>query len=231
LGLTVVHGLAGTGMSLGASAHHDLSVSLFPQKSELKGWDRIHIQQSPNGPVALLLSPRARIQSVRIDGHEHAYTFKDGRLAVDLDQKKSAAASVISIRYECRFDDPAPLRPVNTDNPGYGVSGTISTSGTFILSGAGWYPRVADASESFDLRVDGPKDTLAVTAGRLLGIDHKTDRTISRWRIDTPVEGLSLSAGPYVSDQQTADRLTAATYFFLKTDTCHRVIWKPPSAT
>ena len=212
--LTVFYGIAGTGIAWGTHAHHDLSVSLFPQRSELKGWDRIHIQRSPNGPIALLLSPRARIQSVRIDGREQTYTFKNGRVVVDLNQDMPAGTTVLSIRYTCRFDDPAPLRPVNTDNPGYGVSGTISTSGTFLLSGAGWYPRIVNIKESFDLRVDGPQDTLAITAGRLVGSDHKDGRTVSRWRIDTPVEGLSLSAGSYVSDRQTADGFTASTYFF-----------------
>ena len=103
---------------------------------------------------------------------------------------------------------------MNTDNPGFGVSGTISASGTFLLSGAGWYPRVADARQSLMLTVEGPDDTVAVTAGRLLGIDHQGARTVSRWQIDNHLEGLSLSAGPYGVEKRMLDGLSAATYFF-----------------
>ncbi|WP_319405842.1 M1 family aminopeptidase [uncultured Desulfosarcina sp.] len=214
--LTGVHGIAGAKISTGSNAHHDLSISLFPGKSELEGRDRIRIEQAERGSVAFFLSPRARIHSVRIDGREHPYTFSRGRLALNPDRSESTLNVNLNLHYTCRFDDPVPVRPENTDNPGFGVSGTISALGTFILSGAGWYPQMADARESFKLHVDGPADTVAVTGGRLLGIERQDTRTISRWRIDNPLEGLSLSAGPYVVEQQTLNGMTAATYFFME---------------
>ncbi|MCB2148805.1 MAG: M1 family peptidase [Deltaproteobacteria bacterium] len=208
------HGIAGAPTAMGSSAHHDLSISLFPERSELEGRDRIRIERPESGSVEFSLSPRARIQSVRIDGREHPYTFARGRLTLNRERNESTPNGNLDLHYTCRFDDPAPVRPVNTDNPGFGVSGTISAVGTFILSGAGWYPQMTDAHESFNLYVDGPADTVAVTAGRLLGIEHQENRTLSRWRIDNPLEGLSLSAGPYVVEQQTLNGMTAATYLF-----------------
>lgn len=212
--LTVMHDIAGADMGMGSTAHHELTIRLFPEKSELEGRDRIRIQRSENGPVDLFLSPRARIQAVRLHGHEAPYTFTRGRLILDPDPKESTPTLDLSVHYICRFDDPAPVRPVNTDNPGFGVSGTISALGTFILSGAGWYPQMVDTRESFNLRVDGPKGTVAVTTGQLMGIAQQANRTVSRWRIDHPLEGLSLSAGPYAVDQQTLNGITAATYLF-----------------
>ncbi|WP_372679342.1 M1 family metallopeptidase [Desulfosarcina sp.] len=209
-----MHGIAGATMPTGSMAHHDLTIRLFPEKSELEGRDLIRIQRPEKGTVHLLLSPRTRIHSVRIDGHDHPYSFNRGRMTVNLDRSQSTLNVDLSIEYTCRFDDPAPVRPVNTDNPGFGVSGTISTSGTFLLSGAGWYPHVADARQSFGLTVDGPDDTVAVTAGRLLGIDRRGARTVSRWRIDNHLEGLSLSAGPYVVEKRIQNGLTATTYLF-----------------
>lgn len=196
-----------------AIAHHDLTIHLIPERSELEGLDRIRMQRPEKGPVRLLLSPRARILDVRIDGHDHPYAFNRGRLTLNPDLNDSSQILDLSLRYTCRFDDPAPVRPVNTDNPGFGVTGTISVSGTFLLSGAGWYPRVEKALQSLMLTVDGPGDTAAVTAGRLLGIDHRGGRTVSRWQIDNHLEGLSLSAGPYVVKKRTRDGLTATTYF------------------
>lgn len=212
--LAVMHGIVGAVTAMDATAVHDLTIRLVPEKSELEGLDQIRIQRPENGPVHLVLSPHARIQAVRIDGHDHPYSFNRGRLTVNPDHSESTLNVDLSLQYTCRFDDPAPVRPVNTDNPGYGVSGTISASGTFLLSGAGWYPRVADARQSFLLTVDGPDETVAVTAGRRLGIDHQGARTVSRWQIDNPLEGLSLSAGPYVVEKRTLNGLTATTYFF-----------------
>jgi hypothetical protein len=103
---------------------------------------------------------------------------------------------------------------VNTDNPGYGVSGTISPRGTFILAGASWYPDLTKARETFDLHVDGPLGTIAVTSGRQSEIIHDNNRTVCRWGIDNPLEGMSLPAGPYGVERKTNGRLTAATYLF-----------------
>lgn len=209
---TLMQGSAIGHMAKAYAAHHTLTVRLLPESAELQGRDRIRITGSVSGPIHLSLAPRARIQSLRIDGRDHPYTFHQGRLSLAPTPKGSPMSVDLAIDYASTFDDPVPLNPLNTDNPGFGVSGTISSKGTFILSGAGWYPRLADARESFDLRVNAPADTVAVTAGRLVGIDDTDKRTVSRWQIDQPVEGLSLSAGPYLVDRQSENGLSAATF-------------------
>ncbi|WP_155317247.1 M1 family metallopeptidase [Desulfosarcina alkanivorans] len=201
-------------MAMPLAADHNLTIRLFPERSELEGRDRIHIHGSPKGPLHLSISPRVHLLSIRIDGRDHPYTFRRGRLALSPNPNLSPLTVDLDIHYTCRFDDPAPVRPLNADNPGFGVSGTISPAGTFILAGAGWYPRLADARESFDLRVEGPADTVAVTTGRAVDIAHTGKRTVSRWQIDNPLEGLSLSAGPYVVDRRSGHGTTAATFLF-----------------
>ena len=61
----------------------------------------------------------------------------------------------ITIRYIAIFDDPAPIRPLNADNPGYGVSATISERGSFLLAGSGWYPQWAGGHSIYTLKVIG----------------------------------------------------------------------------
>ena len=212
--LAGMHGIADAEIAMRLTAHHDLAISLFPEKSELEGWDRIRFQRLAGDTLDLLLAPNARIQAVRMDDHDLPYMFNQGRLTLNPDRNASNSTVELSIQYNCRFDDPAPVRPVNTDNPGFGVNGTISNLGTFILSGAGWYPQMIDARETFDLRVDGPKGTVAVTSGRQVSIQEQDNRTVSRWHSDNPLEGLSLSAGPYMVEQQTLNGLATATYFF-----------------
>jgi hypothetical protein len=121
-------------------------------------------------------------------------------LAVDLD-------------YTCVFTDPAPEMPVNTDNPGYGVSGTISPRGTLLLGGAGWYPAVSGAQETINLAVDAPLGIRAVTAGRDLGATTQDGFTRSAWQIDRPVEALALSAGAYHRRATALDAMPVATFF------------------
>lgn len=214
--LSVLNGKAAEDMAMDSNVHHDLTIVLFPDTSELEGRDRMRIRRPQHSPLNLMLAPHAQLKSVQVNGREHPYTFSQGRLIVRPDRKPSIPSLDLSIHYTCRFDDPAPQSPVNTDNPGFGVSGTISTAGSFILSGAGWYPRLTGARESFDLQVTGPQETVAVTAGRLVGITHQDKRTVSRWRIDNALEGLSLSAGPYVVQRQTEGNVSVATYLFPK---------------
>jgi hypothetical protein len=184
------------------TATHELSISLVPEDAKLVGRDRIRIQDPADGRLDLFLSPRAQIRRVSLAGRDHPFDFNQGRISVTLDRPPKQDVLDLSLDYACWFDDPVPERPLNTDNPGYGVSGTISQRGTFILAGAGWYPRVIDALETVDLRVDGPQGMVAVTSGRPLGVDDRDNRTRSRWRIDTPLEGISLSAGTYAVEQR-----------------------------
>ena len=120
--LTGMHGMAEAEIAMRLTAHHDLTLSLFPEKSELEGWDRIRIQRLASDAINFLLAPNARIQAVRIDGNDHPYTVDQGRLTLNPDRSASNSTVELSIHYFCRFDDPAPVRPC-TDNPGFGVSG------------------------------------------------------------------------------------------------------------
>ena len=118
----------------------------------------------------------------------------------------------MTVTYAVRFDDPVPVMPANADNPGYGVSGTITPAGTLLLDGAGWYPYLDADRTTYRLRVEAPAGTVAVTAGRSLGHMTDGDRTVSTWEVDYPVRGLSLSAARYQVREKTVGRLTAATY-------------------
>ena len=100
------------------------------------------------------------------------------------------------------------------DNPGFGVTGTISDKGTLLLSGARWYPELANSRSTYKLRVEAPAGIISVAAGRSLGRKTQNGVTASTWEIDHPIRGLSLSAARYVVREQTIGDVVAATYFF-----------------
>ncbi len=201
-------------LASGGVLHHRLHVGLAPDQQRLTAEDRIQLAGEGAGGLTFFLSPRAVVTAVRVEGRPLPVDFSDGRLRVPLAGAAADGPVEVAIHYTAVFDDPVPVLPVNTDNPGYGVSGSISPDGTFLLAGAGWYPRSPGRAETFELTVSAPAGTLAVTAGRDLGAETRGGRTLSRWRVQQPLEGLALSAGPYHVKRRSADGLSAAVYLF-----------------
>ncbi len=193
--------------------HHDLKIVLDPSASRLEGADTLTIGPVAPAEVVLELTEKATGLAVAIDGNPASFSFGRGRLRLQPGKGRAPGLLRVHLAYAAVFDDPVPVMPANTDNPGYGVSGTISPRGTFLLPGAGWYPHIDAERVTFSLKVEAPAGVIAVTAGRALG--HRTDqeKTVSSWTIDHPVRGLPLSAARYQVREETIGRVTAATYF------------------
>ncbi|EPR43328.1 M1 family aminopeptidase [Desulfococcus multivorans] len=198
---------------------HDLKIRLFPAEHRLSGSDLITIPTMESDALILELSEKVRVEAVLINGTPVSVKRPSGRLIIPIPSKfRSAEAPddplAVTIRYEGFFDDPAPMLPVNTDNPGYGVTGTISQNGVFLLGGAGWYPVTVDAPASIRLEVSGPAGMVAVTAGKSMGVRTENGMTLSGWEIQRAVEPIALSAGPYEVREAAVGDVTAATYLF-----------------
>lgn len=194
-------------------AAHDLVVTLTPETAGLSGTDRIRLIDCSQDILPIGLDPRIRIQVLQVNGVIVSAIPTDAGPAIDLSATDRRATIELVIRYEGRFQDEAPVQPVNTDNPGYGVTGTISPRGTLLLGGAGWYPAIEDAVETLHVRVEAPEGISAVTAGRSMGIATMDGKTVSRWQIDPPAERLALSAGRYVVTASQAGAIPTTTYF------------------
>ncbi len=191
--------------------HHDLRARLEPQRSSLEAEDRIRVVNGAQPKMTFYMAGHLKIQAVKVNGHPARYTFAEGRLDIDLGKEQRFDQLLIAYRGD--FRDQAPVQPLNTDNPGYGVTGTIGPRGTLLLAGAGWYPWSQQAASTYTLSIDAPDGILGVTAGQNLGHHTAGGRTLSKWRIEQPLRGLSLSAGPLQLTTRTFGRITAATYF------------------
>jgi hypothetical protein len=200
------------------NARHHLQVELFPAKQRLQVLDQISFDNHPGDKLTFRLSTRARQLDVSQNGKPLKFELTEGLLQVAFPSSKKNPKNRITIGYTAIFDDPAPIRPVNADNPGYGVSATISERGSFLLAGSGWYPQWENGHSTYMLKVIAPKGILAVTAGQSKGHDTQEGKTVSTWFIDDPIRGLSLSAGAYIVRQKKVGDITAATYFFPETD-------------
>ena len=199
-------------------AWHHLQVELFPEEKKLQVIDELSIAKSRSDRLDFKLSRRAEQIRIAVNGNPREFDFKNGRLRVGLAASEKDKKIRIVIRYTAIFDDPVPVRPVNADNPGYGVSATISEIGSFLLAGSGWYPEWVGGHSIYTLNVISPKGMIAVTAGESKGHITQNDKTTSTWFVDNSVGGLSLSIGPYIVREKKVGQITAATYFFAETD-------------
>ncbi|MGD9181129.1 MAG: M1 family aminopeptidase [Desulfobacterales bacterium] len=200
------------------NARHDLQIELFPRAHKLQAIDQITIKKSPGNGLDFKLSRKAEQIAVTVNDTPHEIDFKNGRLHVPLAADEKGKEIRIVIRYAAIFDDPVPVRPVNADNPGFGVSATISEVGSFLLAGSGWYPEWVAGHSIYRLKVIAPKGMIAVTAGELKEHVTKNDKTESTWLVNDAVRGLSLSVGAYIVREKMVGKITAATYFFPETD-------------
>jgi hypothetical protein len=185
----------------GLSAAHHIQIELIPGVKKLIGQNDITIK--PNGTEALefRLSERATRIEVQINKKPRNFNFENGHLRLMLKPHERFAELQVSIHYAANFDDPVPVQPINMDNPGFGVLATISEKGSFLLAGAGWYPKLVNSSANYRVTVTAPSGLIAVTAGRSLGHRIKNGKTVSDWEVNYPVEGLSLSVARYVVER------------------------------
>ena len=199
--------------SIAFQASHELTVTIDPDTAALSGTDRILLSDCPQDVLPIGLHPRTRIQSLQVNGRPRIAVTSDSGLAVDLSGADRGVPIELTIHYDGHFQDEAPVLPVNTDNPGYGVTGTISPRGTLLLGGAGWYPAIDGAVESLRVRVEAPEGWTAVTAGRSTGVATMNGKTVSNWQVDPPAERLALSVGRYTTTASRTGGIETATYF------------------
>ena len=210
--------LVGVPDSLPAAASlpdlHRLEVSLRLDEKSLAVLGEIRLASHPGDQLTIHLAPRTKIGSVSVDGSVVPFSFDAGRLTVSLPRDSASAPPAVKLSYEAVFDDPVPDDPVSFDNPGFGVTGTITPQGVFLLPGSGWHPRIAGRPASVHLEVSAPSGIYAVSAGRLGGHEDRRNRSISVWDIEPMVEGLALSAGPYVIESRRTGKVPVYTYLF-----------------
>ena len=202
-----------------AVVHHDLTVRLDPQNHSLAGKDTLTIRPAGDSFLVFSLSAGAAVDSVTAGGWKIPFSSAGGVVRVDVPQDLAGSADwSLTISYFGTFHDPVPEDPVNSEDPGYGVRGTIRNKGTFLSSGAGWYPEIPGSRPTFRLRVEGPAGYEAVTAGRPVRRETSGGETRSEWETRDPLEGLSLSAGPYRVREGSSGETRIFTYFYPETD-------------
>ncbi len=202
--------------ALAEICRHDLKIELNPDAGELTASDNILVEGHSGKQLIFHLAPKARIESVLLNGIAQEYSFRSGELQLPFLSPGSPATCTIS--YRAAFNDPIPSDPVSFDNPGFGVVGTVTEKGTFLLPDSGWYPRLPGSREIFDLEVTAPRGVYAVTAGDLIRHEDEGDRSVSVWKIGDIGQSPALSAGRFTIHSKTNGKVTVYTYLLPETD-------------
>jgi len=194
--------------------HHRLSVELQPEYGRLVAEDVLRFRPDSEA-LWLRLHPESRVEEVLSHGGAPLlFTFKEGILdIVQLPPRRNGKAEIV-VKYRTVFNDVPPAKPLNADDPTFGVQGSISEKGAFLLPSAEWYPRKEGARETFDLTVKTPPGFHAVTQGKREELTEGDEAWTSRWKVVVPAEGLALSAGPYVIGEIQGGEVPVYTYFY-----------------
>jgi len=215
-----IFGVAVSALAVSPGVYHDLVVTLYPESQRLTGTDTLELNPRGAAHITLALAPQAHIIDVSVDGKAPPFAFENGRLQIALPPNGLRHGEItIAVSYEVFFRDAVPKNPVHTEDPSYGVTGVISSEGTFLLPAAGWYPALHESSSTFRLKVRAPAGYEAVTAGKRLSRGTEAGVTTSVWDIKHALPGLPLSAGRYVIRERGVEGIVVYTYFFPEDDT------------
>jgi hypothetical protein len=204
-----------------AILRHKLSVVLHIESHTMKGTDIMTIRPDGASRLSLTLAEGALVTRFSVDGKDYPlipFPFQNGMLGFQVPEKARPGTLEVAVAYEATFDDPVPDNPANTDDPGYGVTGTISPRGVFLSDEAGWYPGLPGSAPTWRVRVEAKEGIEAVTAGNLLQRFASGGVAVSEWKIDQPLPGIALSAGPYVIREGKAGNIRLYTYFYPGSD-------------
>jgi hypothetical protein len=190
----------------------EIAVTLVPAEHLLLGESRFFFAVGGT-QVTLALTPAAHIERITAAGQGVPFSFTNGTLALSLPGTQQAPVTV-TIRYRVVFKDPVDEHPISSEDPTYGVNGVIGPRGTFLGSGAGWYPSPSATPRHRAVQIEAPAGTEALTAGKR--VERSTVQGVSRskWEELRPVGELSLSAGPYRIEERRVDGVDLYTYFY-----------------
>lgn len=196
-----------------AVLRQDITVSLHPASHEVTGESSVIIKPHGSARTQFTLASDATVAGCATGGKPVPFTFSGGVLTIDLPATPEEGTVSLKIAYRCRFNDQPPAEAISGEDPTYGVNAVVSQQGVFLGPGAGWYPAPAAMPSKRTVLVTAPAGTEAVTSGKRIAHSTAAGMTSSVWEEARPAGDLSLSAGPYLIDEQWLDGKPIYTYF------------------
>ncbi len=191
--------------------HHNLSVALHPPSQTLEATDALTVKPGGGSSFVFALNPEARISEVKAGGQALPFTFERGELRVSPPSSPQGGSTggmggegngtgnliEVEVSYALTLRDSPPADTTGSDDPSFGVFGSISPAGVFISGATRWYPELPGSRPTFAATIRAPAGMTAVTSGMKRDIRTEAGYTISSWETDYPIPDISISAGSY----------------------------------
>ncbi len=210
LGLSLTIGSSGNASPL----EYILDLTLDPGNSRLSGMARLVFSSEKRNIISLMLDSGCTVQSVTKFEKAIKYRQAGNYLIIELAGDTEDELFEIVVSYTAVFNDQPPANPIHNEDPTYGVSAIISTKGTFLSGAAGWYPLLLDEPALYRVRIETPLGYIGVTSGRLVASGESESAAFFLWQTETPLQALSLAAGPYLIKKELADTIPIYSYFY-----------------
>lgn len=234
IGLTAAVHAGAKGTSLNIS-HHDLAVTLRPDKHRLDGFDRITFEAAEKGRYYFYLGDFFEVRKARLDGHRidpkrieidypdedevagldpGAIEHPDNRVMFEL-PPVDAGEHILEIEYRGEVNDTLKVPDGSRSGIPSETNGIVDTSGTYLGGwSTGWYPDGLDVLARFSIRVTTPPGYESVTEGKLVRVERGKKKMVSDWEVSYPTRHVTLMAANYVVRHRDVDGITLMAYFF-----------------
>jgi hypothetical protein len=184
--------------------HHDLLVRLDPTARQLVVEDTIVVKKA--GQVEFTLARRFAVERILVDGAAVVATPRHvqgqpTRWHVPLGG--STKTRTIMVRYQGRLE---PLPEADHRDVLHGLPPMAHPDGSFLPSGAGWYPEIGSGPFTYRVSLDLPASQRGLVPGRLVEERAEGSRYHATFTFAHPAEGIDLIAGPYQVRERIAQR-------------------------
>lgn len=216
-------------------SHHDLTVTLRPDKHSLDGFDRITFDMTETGRCYFYLGDFFEVRKSRLDGRridlkriEIDYPDEDGESGVEPGAIEhpvnrvmfelppvDPGEHILEIEYRGEVNDTLKVPEGSRSGIPSETNGLVDTSGTYLGGwSTGWYPDGRNVHARFSIRVSTPPGYESVTEGKLARVERGKKETVSDWEVSYPTQHVTLMAANYVVREREVDGITLMAYFF-----------------
>jgi hypothetical protein len=196
--------------------HHDLHVRLDPATRDLVVEDTIVVHRA--GDFEFTLARQFTVEGVLVGGVEVSaipqhVPGQPTRWRVPLDGL--AKAHTVAVRYRGRLE---PLPAADHRDVLHGLPTIADPGGSFLPSGAGWYPEIGSGPVTYRVSLDLPAGQRGLVPGRLVAERLEAGRYQATFAFTHPAEGIDLIVGPYdvrerIAQRAGGDPIRFRTYF------------------
>lgn len=211
-------------------SHHEISVTIDPEKHTIKGTDKITAVFPGNAKgnavifyvnksidkISLLGSPGFSIEkrtfqdaSKKSDASERA---RFQYYLVKSEQSKSELTFILEL--EGIIYDTLKTQSQDYARGFATTTGIIDTQGVYLAGSSGWIPAQASNQFTFDLKTELPNGWHSISQGRETFRSSDGNFQVNQWTCDKPMEEIYLIAGKYVIAEEDHHGIKVMTYTY-----------------